>query len=60
MADLEERSLQSLPQRCESCGAELTDAERRLAIEAGSVPVLCSICAAEQAPAVDSVEHLEA
>jgi hypothetical protein len=59
MADLEERTLESLPQRCESCGAALTDEEKRLAIESGASPVLCSICAAEQEPAVDSVEELE-
>jgi hypothetical protein len=59
MADLEERTLESLPQRCESCGATLTDEEKRLAIESGASPVLCSICAAEQEPAVDALDDVE-
>jgi hypothetical protein len=59
MANLEERTLESLPARCESCGATLTDTEKRLAIESGASPVLCSICAAEQEPAVDGLEDVE-
>jgi hypothetical protein len=57
--DLEERSIESLPARCDNCGATLTDAEKSLALERGSVPVLCSVCAAEEAPAVESAEDLE-
>jgi hypothetical protein len=58
MADLEERTLESLPARCANCGATLTDAEKRLAIESGASPVLCSICATEQEPGVDELEDV--
>jgi hypothetical protein len=51
--DLEERTIESLPDRCQSCGATLTDAEKQTALESGASPVLCASCAAEQAPAAD-------
>lgn len=56
MPDLEERTIEDLPERCESCGATLTRAEKELALERESSPVLCSICAAEQAPAAEPGE----
>ena len=59
MPDLEEHSIATLPARCENCGATLTDAEKRLALESGASPVLCSVCAAEESPAVESSEELE-
>jgi hypothetical protein len=55
--DLEERTIESLPDRCQSCGATLTDAEKQTALESGATPVLCASCAAEQAPAVEPVEE---
>ncbi|HLM30729.1 MAG TPA: hypothetical protein VK326_03615 [Solirubrobacterales bacterium] len=58
MPDLEERTIADLPQRCENCGATLTDAEKSLALERGSSPVLCTICAAEQEPAADPAEEV--
>jgi hypothetical protein len=54
--DLEERTLESLPDRCESCGATLTDAEKQTALESGASPVLCATCAAEQSPAAENAE----
>jgi hypothetical protein len=48
--DLEERSIESLKDRCEECGAKLTSQEMAEALERGG-PVLCSVHAAEQAPA---------
>lgn len=51
MPDIDARTFADLPDRCENCGAELTDAEKRVALETGATPVLCSICTAEQAPA---------
>jgi hypothetical protein len=45
--ELEERSIETLPERCENCGATLTDAEKQLALEQGTTPVLCTTCAAE-------------
>ena len=59
MPDLEEHSIEKLPERCGNCGATLTDSEKQLALESGSTPVLCSICAAEEAPAVEASEDLE-
>ena len=54
--DLEERTIESLPDRCESCGATLTDAEKQVALEGGASPVLCANCAAEQAPAAENAD----
>ena len=59
MPDLEEHSIETLPERCGNCGAALTDSEQQLALESGSSPVLCAICAAEEAPAVEAAEDLE-
>jgi len=44
---LEERSIEQLPDRCENCGTELTDAEKAAALEGEVSPVLCTTCAAE-------------
>jgi hypothetical protein len=51
--DLEERSIETLPERCENCGATLTEQEKQLALERGTVPVLCTICAAEAEAALE-------
>ena len=56
MTDLEERSIEALTDRCENCGATLTGAEKRTALERGTTPV----CAAEQSTAVESGEDFEA
>jgi hypothetical protein len=45
--DLEERTIETLPDRCQNCGATLTDAEKQTALEEGSQLVLCTTCAAE-------------
>ena len=55
--DLEERTIETLPDRCQNCGATLTDAEKQTALESGATPVLCASCAAEQAPAAEPVEE---
>jgi hypothetical protein len=47
--DLEERSLDQIGDRCEECGAKLTDAELQAVLESGG-PALCSIHAAEDEP----------
>jgi hypothetical protein len=49
--ELEERTIEELPDHCEECGAPLTDAEKEAVLESGG-PALCSIHAAE-ALAVD-------
>ena len=49
--DLEERSLDDTIERtCAVCGAELTESEIKDAREAGG-PFLCTVHAAEEAPA---------
>jgi len=46
MSDLEEHTLERVGDRCEECGAALTEAEMQAALEAGG-PALCSVHAAE-------------
>jgi hypothetical protein len=53
---LEERTIESLPERCENCGATLTDAEKQRILDAAEPIALCTVCAAEQEPAIDSSE----
>jgi hypothetical protein len=55
--ELEERTIEQLPDRCQNCGARLTDAEKQTALTEGSPNglVLCTTCAAE----VVSVEEDE-
>ena len=55
--ELEERTIEQLPDRCENCGATLTDAEKRAAlIEGASGAVLCTSCAAEVVPVEEDDE----
>jgi hypothetical protein len=51
--NLEERSIEELPDRCQNCGAPLTDAEKQAALEGETSLVLCTTCAAEQVPLAD-------
>ena len=56
--DLEEHTLERVGDRCQECGAKLTDAELRQALESGG-PALCSIHAAEDEPAQAFDDELE-
>jgi uncharacterized protein with PIN domain len=58
--ELEERTIEQLPDRCQNCGAKLTDAEKKAALTEGppSGLVLCTTCAAEVVP-VDEPEEAE-
>ena len=47
--DLEPSTLESAEERCQECGAKLTDAELAAVLESGG-PNLCAIHAAEQVP----------
>ena len=51
--ELEERTIEQLPERCQNCGATLTDAEQKTALEEGAAVVLCTTCAAEAEPIPD-------
>ncbi|MEA2289049.1 MAG: hypothetical protein QOD55_1046 [Solirubrobacteraceae bacterium] len=44
--DLEEKTLETVGDRCEECGARLTERELQQVIEAGG-PALCTVHAAE-------------
>ncbi len=57
--ELEERTIEQLPDRCENCGAKLTDAEKRTALTEGPPggAVLCTICAAEVVPVADEEDE---
>jgi hypothetical protein len=58
--ELEERTIEQLPDRCQNCGATLTDAEKATALEEGSQLVLCTTCAAEAEPlAEEEIEDFE-
>ncbi len=50
--DLEEHTLEQAGDRCEECGAKLTEQELALALERGG-PTLCSIHLAELEPVED-------
>ena len=44
--DLEERTLETVGEHCEECGAKLSDDELKAAMETGG-PALCSVHATE-------------
>jgi hypothetical protein len=48
--ELEERTIESLPERCENCGATLTQAEKQRILDEGATAALCTTCAAELTP----------
>lgn len=56
--ELEERTIEQLPDDCQNCGATLTDAEKSSALSEGppSGLVLCTTCACEVVP-VDEVDE---
>jgi hypothetical protein len=55
--DLEEKTLETVGDRCEECGANLTARELEQVLESGG-PALCTIHAQEQVPVSDE-EALE-
>jgi len=52
---LEERTLETMGDRCEVCGAQLTREELESILEAGG-PVLCAVHADELVPVADDDE----
>jgi hypothetical protein len=52
---LEEHTIERAGERCEECGAKLTEAEMRAVLESGG-PALCSIHAAEDEPGLAADE----
>ena len=51
--ELEERTIEDLPERCENCGATLTEREKQRILDDGATAALCTICATE----LDSVSE---
>lgn len=49
LMDLEERTLETVGEHCEECGAKLTEAELKTAMESGG-PALCTVHAIESTP----------
>jgi Early Protein (E6) len=45
--ELEERTIDELPERCANCGAILTPAEKQRILDDGASVAVCTICAAE-------------
>jgi hypothetical protein len=50
--DLEEKTLETVGDRCEECGAKLTQRELQQVLESGG-PALCTIHAQEEVPISD-------
>ena len=55
--ELEERTIEQLPDRCQNCGAVLTDAEKQTALTEGASVVLCTTCSAEVVPLAEDEEE---
>jgi len=53
---LEEHTLETVGDRCEECGAKLTEAEMQAVLESGG-PALCAIHAAEDEPGLAADEQ---
>jgi uncharacterized protein with PIN domain len=50
--DLEEKTLEQVGDRCEECGAKLTERELEQVLESGG-PALCTVHAQEQVPVAE-------
>jgi hypothetical protein len=60
--ELEERTIEQLPDRCQNCGAKLTEAEKETALTEGTRTgqVLCATCANEVLPLDEDEDEAEA
>jgi hypothetical protein len=56
--DLEERTLETIDDRCEECGAKLTREELQAVLESGG-PSLCKIHASEVLPLAEEDQAFE-
>ena len=58
--ELEERTIEQLPERCDNCGAALTEAEKQRILDEGASAALCTTCAVElESPAGQEDEEAE-
>jgi hypothetical protein len=58
--ELEERTIEQLPERCENCGATLTAVEKQRILDEGASAALCTTCAGELAPLAEQEDEAEA
>jgi hypothetical protein len=58
--ELEERTIEELPDRCENCGATLTAVEKQRILDEGAAAALCTTCAVELAPLAEQEDEAEA
>jgi hypothetical protein len=58
--ELEERTIEELPESCENCGATLTQSEEQRILDEGATAALCTTCAAELAPLAEQEDDSEA
>ena len=58
--ELEERTIEQLPDRCENCGAALTTAEKQRVLDEGASAALCTTCAGELTPLAEQEDDAEA
>ena len=56
--DLEEHTLESAGERCEECGAKLTERELQAVLESGG-PSLCTIHAQDVVPVGEEADVLD-
>jgi hypothetical protein len=56
--DLEERTLETIDDRCQECGAQLTREELEAVLESGG-PSLCKVHAAEEVPLAEEEASFE-
>ena len=57
--DLEERTLETVGERCEECGSRLTSQELQIAIESGG-PALCAVHATDTVAFDDGTDEAPA
>jgi len=58
--ELEERTIEQLPDRCENCGATLTATEKQRILDDGASAALCTTCAGELTPLAEQEDEGEA
>jgi uncharacterized protein with PIN domain len=58
--ELEERTIEQLPDRCENCGATLTAVEKQRILDDGASAALCTTCAGELTPLAEEEDDVEA
>lgn len=58
--ELEERTIEQLPDCCENCGATLTAVEKQRILDEGASAALCTTCAGELTPLAEQEDEADA